>query len=81
MILGQSTRQKLFDTNIENYHVLLTPHEVKSKLPLTSVAEANVLRYRQELKDILDFQNKRKFIVIGPCSIHNTELALEYTRR
>jgi 3-deoxy-7-phosphoheptulonate synthase len=81
MILGQSTRQKLFDTNIENYHVLLTPHEVKSKLPLTSSAEANVLKYRQELKDILDFQDQRKFIVIGPCSIHNTELALEYSQR
>nr|WP_085977732.1 3-deoxy-7-phosphoheptulonate synthase [Rivularia sp. PCC 7116] len=74
-------RQKVFDANIENYHVLLTPQEVKSKLPLTPSAEANVVKYRQELKDILDFQNRRKFIVIGPCSIHNTELALEYSRR
>ncbi|MEB3215681.1 MAG: 3-deoxy-7-phosphoheptulonate synthase [Nostocales cyanobacterium 94392] len=74
-------RNKLFDTNIENYHVLLTPEEVKSKLPLTSSAEANVLKYRQELKDILDFRDRRKFIVIGPCSIHNTELALEYAQK
>ena len=74
-------RNKLFDTNIENYHVLLTPEEVKSKLPLTPSAEANVLKYRQELKDILDFRDRRKFIVIGPCSIHNTELALEYARK
>ena len=74
-------RNKLFDTNIENYHVLLTPQEVKSKLPLTSSAEANVLKYRQELRDILDFRDRRKFIVIGPCSIHNTEIALEYSQR
>ncbi|MBF2015994.1 MAG: 3-deoxy-7-phosphoheptulonate synthase [Rivularia sp. T60_A2020_040] len=74
-------RNTLFDTNIENYHVLLTPQEVKSKLPLTPSAEANVLKYRQELKDILDFRDRRKFIVIGPCSIHNTELALEYARK
>ncbi|NJL78000.1 MAG: 3-deoxy-7-phosphoheptulonate synthase [Richelia sp. RM2_1_2] len=74
-------RNKLFDTNIENYHVLLTPQEVKSKLPLTPSAEANVLKYRQELKDILDFRDRRKFLVIGPCSIHNTELALEYARK
>ena len=74
-------RNKLFDTNIENYHVLLTPQEVKSQLPLTRSAEANVLKFRQELRNILDFQDRRKFIVIGPCSIHNTELALEYSRR
>ena len=74
-------RNRLFDTNIENYHVLLTPQEVKSKLPLTSAAEANVLQYRQQLRDILDFRDRRKFIVIGPCSIHNTELALEYSQR
>ncbi len=74
-------RNKIFDTNIENYHVLLTPQEVKSKLPLTSSAEANVLKHRQELRDILDFRERRKFIVIGPCSIHNTELALEYSRK
>ncbi|MBE9215994.1 3-deoxy-7-phosphoheptulonate synthase [Plectonema cf. radiosum LEGE 06105] len=74
-------RNKLFDTNIENYHVLLTPQEVKSKLPLTPSAEANVLKYRQELKDILDFRDRRKFVVMGPCSIHNTELALEYARK
>ncbi|MEO1375600.1 MAG: 3-deoxy-7-phosphoheptulonate synthase [Cyanobacteria bacterium J06635_10] len=74
-------RSQLFDTNIENYHVLLTPQEVKSKFPLTPAAEANVLKYRQELKDILDFRDRRKFIVIGPCSIHNTKLALEYSQR
>ncbi len=74
-------RNKLFDTNIKNYHVLLTPQKVKSKLPLTLSAEANVLKYRQELRNILDFQDRRKFIVIGPCSIHNIDLALEYSRR
>lgn len=74
-------RNKLFDTNIENYHVLLTPEEVKSKYPLTPSAEANVLKYRQGLKDILDFRDRRKFVVIGPCSIHNTQLALEYARK
>lgn len=72
---------KLFDTNIENYHVLLTPQEVKSQLPLTQLAKENVLKYRQEIRDILDLRDRRKFIVIGPCSIHNTDLALEYSQR
>ena len=72
---------KIFDTNIENYHVLLTPKEVKSQLPLTGLARETVLKYRQEIRDILDLRDRRKFIVIGPCSIHNTDLALEYSQR
>ncbi|MDJ0773293.1 MAG: 3-deoxy-7-phosphoheptulonate synthase [Mastigocoleus sp. MO_167.B18] len=72
---------KIFDTNIENYHVLLTPQEVKSQLPLTDLAKETVLKYRQEIRDILDLKDRRKFIVIGPCSIHNTDLAVEYSQR
>ncbi len=72
---------KLFNTNIKNSHVLLTPNEVKSKLPLTKEAEHTVLQHRQEIKNILDFQDSRKFIVVGPCSIHDTHAALEYSQR
>jgi 3-deoxy-7-phosphoheptulonate synthase len=72
---------KLFNTNIRNSHVLLTPQEVKTKLPLTKVAEHNVLQHRQEIKKILDFEDRRKFIVVGPCSIHDTEAALEYAHK
>ncbi|MEH2414146.1 3-deoxy-7-phosphoheptulonate synthase [Nostoc sp.] len=72
---------KLFNSNIENDRVLLTPNEVKSKLPLTQLAEQRVLAYRQEIEDILDFQVRRKFIVVGPCSIHDTKAAIEYSQR
>ncbi|MEA5580816.1 3-deoxy-7-phosphoheptulonate synthase [Nodularia harveyana UHCC-0300] len=74
-------QNKLFNTNIKNSHVLLTPNEVKTKLPLTKLAEHNVLQHRQEIKNILDFQDSRKFMVVGPCSIHDTEAALEYAQK
>ncbi|MFK0732646.1 MAG: 3-deoxy-7-phosphoheptulonate synthase [Gloeotrichia echinulata GP01] len=69
----------LFDINIQNSHVLLTPKEVKAKLPLTKSAENTVLQSRKELEQILDFQDRRKFIVVGPCSIHDPKAALEYS--
>lgn len=72
---------KLFNTNIKSSHVLLTPNEVKAKLPLTKLAEHTVLEHRQQIKNILDFQDRRKFIVVGPCSIHDTEAALEYAQK
>ncbi|MEH2157185.1 3-deoxy-7-phosphoheptulonate synthase [Nostoc sp.] len=69
------------NANIENDRILLTPNEVKSKLPLTQLAEQRVLAYRQEIEHILDFQDRRKFIVVGPCSIHDPKAALEYSER
>jgi 3-deoxy-7-phosphoheptulonate synthase len=74
-------QHQLFNANIENSHVLLTPNEVKAKLPLTPSAERTVLQSREELEQILDFQDRRKFIVVGPCSIHDPKAALEYSEK
>jgi 3-deoxy-7-phosphoheptulonate synthase len=73
--------KKLSNTNIENYHVLLTPNEVKAKLPLTELAEQTIFKSRQEIEQILNFQDRRKFIVVGPCSIHDPKAAIEYSER
>ncbi|TAE56215.1 MAG: 3-deoxy-7-phosphoheptulonate synthase [Nostocales cyanobacterium] len=72
---------KLINTNIKSSHVLLTPNQVKEKLPLTKTAENTILKFRHELEKILDFQDSRKFIVVGPCSIHDPKSAIEYAER
>jgi len=72
---------KLINTNIKSSQVLLTPNEVKAKVPLTKTAEQTVLKFRQEIENILDFQDQRKFIVVGPCSIHDPKAAIEYAER
>jgi len=61
--------------------VLLTPNEVKERLPLTKVTEHTVLKFRQEIENILDFKDNRKFIVVGPCSIHDPQAAIEYAEK
>ncbi|MEA5617109.1 3-deoxy-7-phosphoheptulonate synthase [Cronbergia sp. UHCC 0137] len=72
---------KLINTNIKSSHVLLTPNQVKEKLPLTKSAEQTILQSRQEIEHILDFQDSRKFIVVGPCSIHDPKAAIEYAEK
>jgi 3-deoxy-7-phosphoheptulonate synthase len=72
---------KLFNTNIKSSHILLTPHDVKTRVPITKSAEYTVLKFRQQLEQILDFQDSRKFIVVGPCSIHDTKAAIEYAEK
>ena len=72
---------KIFNTHIETSRTLITPDEIKSKLPLTDLAEQTVLKSRQELEAILNFEDNRKFIVVGPCSIHDLKAAEEYAER
>ncbi|MBD2448972.1 3-deoxy-7-phosphoheptulonate synthase [Nostoc sp. FACHB-152] len=72
---------QLSNTNIKSSHILLTPHDVKTRVPITKSAEYTVLKYRQQLEHILDFQDSRKFIVVGPCSIHDTKAAIEYAQK
>ena len=72
---------RLSDLNIDDYQVVITPAELKEELPLPDSARELVARSRQTVKDILDGKDPRLFAVIGPCSIHDTELALEYGKR
>ena len=66
---------------IDKSQVLITPVEIKSQVPLTDLAEITVLKSRQELEAILDGKDHRKFLVVGPCSIHDVQAAEDYAKR
>ena len=71
---------KILDTNIESSRVLMPPSDVKEQLPLTPRASESVLQGRRAIQDILSGKDSRKFIIVGPCSIHDPEAALEYAK-
>ncbi len=75
------SNSKVDDLNIRSIDVLITPDELKAHLPLSQQAYDNVIKGRQVIRDILDGKDHRLFIVIGPCSIHNIEAAMEYAHR
>ena len=67
--------------NIVNQQLLLTPQAIKQHLPLSAAAHDTVLQGRHSLQAILDHHDPRLFIVVGPCSVHDTDAALDYARR
>ena len=69
------------DVNIKSIQTLVTPAELKSELPLSDVASQTVLKGRETIRNILDGSDKRLFVVIGPCSIHDPKAAHEYADR
>ncbi len=72
---------RLSDLNIDDYQVVITPTELKKELPLPGPVRDLVAQSRETVKNILDGKDDRLFAVIGPCSIHDTDLALEYGKR
>ena len=73
--------EEILDLNIESSRVLMTPIQLKSQLPLTTTAAKTVLQGRQELQKILDGKDSRKFIIVGPCSIHDPKAAEDYAKK
>jgi 3-deoxy-7-phosphoheptulonate synthase len=72
---------KISDACIGNSQVLISPTQLKAELPLVPELEQRILSYRAQVKNILDFSDRRKFIVVGPCSIHDVAGAMEYAAR
>ena len=69
------------DLNIESIETLLTPAQLKADLPLEGVALESVRNARQTIFNILDRTDPRLFVVVGPCSIHDTKAASDYAER
>ncbi|MGB0187037.1 MAG: 3-deoxy-7-phosphoheptulonate synthase [Aequoribacter sp.] len=69
------------DINIESQSLLITPQDLKKSVPASEAAYAQVAESRQIIRDILDGKDQRLFVVVGPCSIHDTKAALDYATR
>ena len=66
---------------IERVERLLTPRALKAELPATEAANQTVVASRQRVTRILQQQDARLLVVVGPCSIHDIKGALEYGER
>lgn len=74
-------KERLQDINLVSSDLLPTPEEIKRALPLPPAAEEFVFRSRGTLRRILDREDPRLFLVVGPCSIHDPVAAREYATR
>jgi 3-deoxy-7-phosphoheptulonate synthase len=71
---------------VENLRVrgvtrLITPTQIKEQLPATEASLNTVLAGRIAARRILEREDPRLLVVVGPCSIHDPEAALDYARR
>jgi 3-deoxy-7-phosphoheptulonate synthase len=74
-------QEQLQNVNVASSDLLATPEEVKRRLPLTLTAAQTVFRSRETVRAILERRDRRLFVVVGPCSIHDVVAAREYAAR
>jgi 3-deoxy-7-phosphoheptulonate synthase len=74
-------QEQLQNINVVSSDLLATPEEVKRRLPLTSRAGDTVFKAREAVRAILERRDRRLFVVVGPCSIHDVRAAREYAGR
>ena len=72
---------RLQNINVLASELLPTPEEIKRELPLPAASEDFVYRSRAALRRILDREDPRLFLVVGPCSIHDPVAARDYATR
>lgn len=69
---------ELRTTLIEN---LVSPHELAQQIPLTKTTADFIMQSRQDIEAIISKKDNRLLVIIGPCSIHDTEAAMEYAHK
>lgn len=69
------------DLRIRALDPLPAPSGMLAELPLSDEAVELVERSRREVRDVMAGEDDRLLVVVGPCSIHDPEAALEYARR
>ena len=74
-------REDIYNVNIVSRSLLPTPDEISSEQPPSEEDVDFVNASRQTLNNILDGKDKRLLVVVGPCSIHDYDSAMDYAKR
>lgn len=66
------------DTRVDGYDPLISPLLLKSEVPVDPRSWSTIRRARQDCAKVIARTDDRLIVVVGPCSIHDTDQAIEY---
>lgn len=69
------------DVRIREIKELITPLALLGRLKESVATTQNILATRAAIHRILHQAEDRLLVIVGPCSIHDTEAGMEYARR
>ncbi|MFW5830404.1 MAG: 3-deoxy-7-phosphoheptulonate synthase, partial [Planctomycetota bacterium] len=69
------------DLRIAKLKPLIPPAILMEEHPLTELASQVVASTRDTARDILKGEDRRLLVIVGPCSIHDQQAAMDYAGR
>src|SRR5437763_12632151 len=72
---------RLDDVRIREVRPLISAALLQYELPADAQTQAFIEEMRREVAAVVHGADKRLLLVVGPCSIHDRDQALEYARR
>ncbi len=69
------------DLRIVAQHEVATPAQIHDELTITEPAAKTTLDSRQAIHNILQKEDDRLLVIIGPCSVHDPDAAIDYAKR
>ncbi len=71
----------LENVNVAGFEDMPTPEAVQEMVPLSEAAAETVASGRAMVRSVLDRTARRLLVIVGPCSIHDPEAAMDYAQR
>ncbi|KAF8305823.1 3-deoxy-7-phosphoheptulonate synthase, partial [Clavulina sp. PMI_390] len=69
------------DQRVDGYDPLIQPALIRHEIPLSDEAKITISNARKTAAEIIAGRDDRVLVIVGPCSIHSPELALDYAKR
>ena len=69
------------DLHVVETRPLMSPALIHRDLPLDKAASGVVSRTRNKIQSILHGNDPRILVIVGPCSVHDVDAAIEYANR
>jgi 3-deoxy-7-phosphoheptulonate synthase len=75
------TKSTIHNVNVASQQALTAPAALRSSVPVDESVFAFVRESREIVSNILDRTEHRLMVVVGPCSIHDRDAAIDYATR
>jgi len=66
------------DLRVARYEPLVQPMKLVEEIPSTKISRETVRKGRLEAAACLKGTDDRLLVIVGPCSIHDVDLAIDY---
>ncbi len=78
---GWAPMEPTKDLNVDAAVGLVSPQQLRDELAQTAATNRTTVEGRQTIQQILKRTDRRLLLIVGPCSIHDEQAAIEYAQR